>query len=125
MKAIVTGTILLSTLSISLSAQAGETELTSQSIENLLKGQSISGVHYQQKTVQYFSESGLTLWMKAGDKAPSEGKWKVENNQYCSDFGSGWGCYKVVNDEAQGIHYFIAKNFRAPFIAQKGFNLSL
>ncbi len=122
MKAIAISAMLLSAFSLSINAS--ETELSTESIEKILKENSISGVHYQQKTVQYFSKSGLTLWMKDGDKAPSEGQWKVENNQYCSNFGSGWGCYKVVNDEAQGIHYFIAKDFRAPFIMQKGFNLS-
>lgn len=113
------------TLSIlALSIHAKEVDLTTKEIKTALEANSISGVHYQQKTVQYFSKSGLTLWMKDGDKAPSEGQWKVENNQYCSNFGSGWGCYRVVSDEAQGVYYFLKDDFRAPFIVQSGFDIS-
>ncbi len=105
------------------SVHATETELNTEQITALLKGHSVAGVHYGGKTSQYFSESGLTLWMKEGDAKPSEGKWKAENNSYCSDFGSGWGCYRVVNDEAQGIYYFIKGDFRAPFVMQAGYKL--
>lgn len=100
---------------------AAETELDTQQINTLLKGNSVAGVHFSGKTTQYFSESGLTLWMKEGDAKPSEGKWKAEANTYCSDFGSGWGCYKIVNDEAQGIYYFTKDDFRAPFIVKAGY----
>ncbi|MEH6443722.1 MAG: hypothetical protein V7784_07485 [Oceanospirillaceae bacterium] len=122
MKTSILSTLLLSALTFTVNAS--EVDLTSKEIKKAFTGNSISGVHYKQKTVQYFSKSGLTLWMKADDKAPAEGQWKVENNQYCSDFGSGWGCYKVVSDGAQGIYYFIGKDFRAPFIVQTGYNFS-
>lgn len=123
MKRHIFSALILSTLTFS--SFASELDLTTKDIQTALTGNSISGVHYGQKTVQYFSKSGLTLWMKDGDKAPSEGQWKVENNQYCSNFGSGWGCYRVVNDKAQGIHYFLKEDFRAPFIVQTGFDISL
>lgn len=104
---------------------AAEVPLKSTQIDDLLKGNSINGVHYQKKTVQYFSESGLTLWMGSGDAKPSEGKWKVDNDKYCSDFGSGWNCFQVMNDEKQQVYYFIGADFRAPFVVQRGYDLSL
>lgn len=111
--------------SSALAASADEVDLTTDQIKVILEGNSIFGVHYEQKTVQYFSRSGLTLWMKDGDEAPVEGAWKSENNQYCSDFGSGWGCYRVVNDLDQGIHYFLKEGFRAPFVIHSGFDIGL
>ena len=112
---------LLPLLLLAGSVQAAETELTTQQIDSLLKGNTSAGVHFGGKTSQYFSESGLTLWMKEGDAKPSEGKWKAEDNRYCSDFGSGWGCYSIVSDEAQGVYYFMKDDFRAPFIMQPGY----
>lgn len=105
-----------------LTATAAEIELNSSEIKALIKGNSVDGVHYKKRTVQYFSKSGLTLWQAEGDVLPSEGQWKVQENKYCSDFGSGWSCYKIVNDEAQGIHYYIADDFRAPFVVKAGYN---
>ncbi|WP_261843130.1 hypothetical protein [Aliamphritea ceti] len=112
---------MLPLLMLAATANAAETELNTQQIETLLKGNSAAGVHFAGRTTQYFSESGLTLWMKEGDAKPSEGKWKAENNKYCSDFGSGWGCYKIINDEAQQIYYFMKDDFRAPFIVKPGY----
>ncbi len=100
---------------------AAEVVLKTSEIEGLLSGNTTYGVHYQERTTQYFSQSGLTMWMKEGDAAPSEGKWKAKNDKYCSDFGSGENCYEVVEDKEQGIYYFIADGFRAPFIAKKGY----
>jgi hypothetical protein len=107
---------------ITLNSVAAEVELNTAEIEKLLTDNSISGVHYQKKTVQYFSKSGLTLWAGEGDAQLSEGEWKAQHNQYCSDFGNGWGCYKIVNDEKQGIYYFIGKDFRAPFVSKQGYH---
>ncbi|QUM75566.1 hypothetical protein HWV00_04590 [Moritella sp. 24] len=101
---------------------AAEVELKTAEIKQLVNGNTLVGVHHKKKTVQYFSKSGLTLWQAEGDELPSEGQWKVEANKYCSDFGSGWNCYKIVNDEEQEIYYFMADNFRAPFIVQPGYN---
>ncbi|MGY0216392.1 hypothetical protein ACWJJH_03275 [Endozoicomonadaceae bacterium StTr2] len=109
----------------SIPAAAAEVDLDTAEIEQLLSGNTISGVHYQKQTNQYFSESGLTLWAAETDKAPSEGQWKAENNRYCSDFGSGWNCYKIVNDSKQGIYYFLGDDFRAPFIVRQGYHFQL
>lgn len=121
MKLLNTALITLIAIFSSLSL-AAEVKLNSQQITELLSGNTANGVHFQKKTTQYFSESGLTLWQSSGDAKPFEGQWKVENNQYCSDFGSGWNCYNIVKDEAQGIQYFIGKDFRVPFIMQKGYS---
>ncbi|MGB1237637.1 MAG: hypothetical protein ACPG4U_05460 [Pseudomonadales bacterium] len=102
---------------------AQEKKLEGAQINDLFTGHTLNGVHYNKRTLQYFSPTGLTLWIGEGDAAPSEGKWKVENDQYCSDFGSGWGCYDIVNDAAQGVHYFIGEDFRAPFIVKQGYQL--
>lgn len=107
---------------ITLSSFASEVELNSSEIKKLLTENTMNGVHYHKRTAQYFSESGLTLWAGEGDKKPSEGQWKVEGNKYCSDFGSGWGCYKIVSDEKQGVYYFIGEDFRAPFVSKQGYH---
>ncbi|MCH9705388.1 MAG: hypothetical protein K0U15_04600 [Proteobacteria bacterium] len=109
--------LLTALLLVATPAVAAEKNLSDAEIKSLLNGKSIAGVHYASRTLQYFSESGLTLWIKDGDAKPSEGQWKVENNSYCSNFGSDWGCYKVVLDEEQQIYYFIKEGFRAPFIS--------
>ena len=102
---------------------AEEVSLTSEEIETLISGKTINGVHFGKKTIQYFSKSGLTLWIGQGDELPTEGKWKVDNNQYCSNFGSDWGCLNIVHDTAQNIHYFIGEGFRAPFVVASEFSL--
>ena len=105
-------------------AGAEEISLKTSEIDALISGKTINGVHYGKKTIQYFSESGLTLWIGQGDALPSEGQWKVENDQYCSNFGSDWGCLNIVLDKAQNIHYFIGEDFRAPFVVSTDFNLN-
>lgn len=113
-------TILLLCLS---SAAADETRLSSDEIDALLKGNTINGVHYGKKTIQYFSASGLTLWIGEGDQTPTEGQWKTQDNQYCSKFGKDWGCLDIVLDEAQNVYYFIGTDFRAPFVPAAQFSL--
>lgn len=109
--------------------QAEEVALDSAAIEQLLQGKTIKGLHYGVETRQYFAESGLTLWIKEGDNSPSEGRYKVENNQYCSSWNGLWnepqfGCYAIHQDKQQGLYYFIGDKFRAPFVALEGFSLS-
>ena len=122
MKKLLTGTVVF--LSCYSVANAEEVRLMTNDIETLFKGKTINGVHYGKKTIQYFSESGLTLWIGQGDELPAEGQWKVENDQYCSNFGSDWGCLDIVFDKAQNIHYFIGEDFRAPFVVAQDFNLN-
>ncbi|WP_170419084.1 hypothetical protein [Ruegeria atlantica] len=109
-------------------AVAEEKNLTSAEIETLLRGQTIKGLHYGVETRQYFAPSGLTLWIKEGDAAPSEARYKVEKDQYCSSWTGLWaeenyGCFSIAHDAEQGLYYFIGDNFRAPFVALPGFEL--
>ena len=105
-------------------ASAAEVSLKTNEIETLLNGNTAYGVHFKERTTQYFSTSGLAIWIKEGDASPSEGKWKAKNDHYCSDFGGGENCYQVAEDKDQGIYYFLSDDFRAPFIIKSGFRLS-
>lgn len=100
---------------------AEEKALTTDEISALLVGQTVEGLHFGAHTRQYFSKSGLTLWYKTDDATPSEGRYKIENNQYCSSWTGlwadpEWGCYAIHHDESQGLYYYIGDDFRAPFI---------
>ncbi len=108
---------------------AEEKALDSEEIKSLLSGATIKGIHYGVETRQYFSESGLTLWIKEGDDKPSEARYKIEADQYCSSWTGlwneeEWGCFGILHDEEQNIHYFVGDNFRAPFVINSKFDLS-
>ena len=105
-------------------AQAAETTLDGAAVQKLLTGNTANGVHYGKRTVQYFSESGLTLWQGEGDVAPSEGEWKVENGKYCSRWDAAWNCLSIAHDEKQNVYYFIGEDFRAPFVVKNDYALS-
>ena len=107
---------------------AAEKQLTNEQITELLSGSTITGIHFGVETRQYFSESGLTLWIKSDDEKPSEARYKIENGQYCSSWTGLWneedyGCFNIAHDEKQNIYYFLAEDFRAPFVVNEGFEL--
>ena len=71
----------------------------------------------------------LTLWIKSGDEKPSEARYKIENDQYCSSWTGLWneedyGCFNIAHDEEQNIYYFLGDDFRAPFVINSGFELN-
>ena len=104
--------------------------LDNSEVETLLKGTTIKGIHYGKETRQYFSESGLTLWIKDGDDKPSEARYKVEDGQYCSSWTGLWnkedyGCFNIAYDKEQDLYYFLKEDFRAPFIINEGFQLNI
>lgn len=112
------------------SATSQETKLTQEQVKELLVGATIKGVHYGKETRQYFSESGLTLWIKEGDEKPSEARYKIEKGQYCSSWTGLWneeeyGCFDIAHDKEQDIYYFLKTNFRAPFILNDGFEIDI
>ena len=119
------------TLALSLAsttAFAADTKLSSEEIKELLSGATIKGLHYGTETRQYFSESGLTLWIKQGDEKPSEARYKVEDDQYCSSWSGLWaeekyGCFDIAHDKEQNVYYFLGDDFRAPFVVNDGFEL--
>lgn len=107
-----------------------DTKLTQDEIKELLVGATVKGVHYGKETRQYFSESGLTLWIKEGDEKPSEARYKIENGQYCSSWTGLWneedyGCFDIAHDKEQDIYYFLKPGFRAPFIINDGFEIEV
>ncbi|KIC36102.1 hypothetical protein RA27_22440 [Ruegeria sp. ANG-R] len=109
-------------------ARAEETTLTTEEISELLVGHTVEGIHFGAHTRQYFAESGLTLWIKSGDAVPSEARYKIENNQYCSSWTGlwnepDWGCFAVHHDQEQGLYYYVSEGFRAPFIVGEAFSL--
>ncbi len=119
----------LALLAMASPLSAAETQLSTEEISNLLSGATIKGIHYGVETRQYFSESGLTLWIKDGDEKPSEARYKIEDAQYCSSWTGLWneekyGCFNIAHDEEQNIYYFLADNFRAPFVINDGFDLN-
>ena len=125
----------LSTTALALSLvlapalHAEETSLTTDQIKELLVGQTVEGIHFGTHTRQYFAESGLTLWIKKGDAVPSEARYKIEDDRYCSSWAGlwatpEWGCFSIAHDAEQGLYYYIADSFRAPFVIAEGFTLS-
>ena len=121
-------TLPLTTLLLCAPLFAAEKQLNSEQISALLSGSTIKGIHFGVETRQYFSESGLTLWIKSDDEKPSEARYKIENDQYCSSWTGLWaeekyGCFNIAHDEEQNIYYFLAEDFRAPFIINNGFEL--
>lgn len=122
-------TLILATALFATPLFAAEKNLNTEQISELLSGSTIKGIHYGVETRQYFSESGLTLWIKSDDEKPSEARYKVENDQYCSSWTGLWnkeeyGCFNIAHDEEQNIYYFLGDNFRAPFVINSGFELN-
>jgi len=109
---------------------AEEKALTNEEITSLLSGATIKGIHFGVETRQYyFSETGLTLWIKEGDEKPSEARYKIEADQYCSSWTGlwseeEWGCFDILHDEEQNIYYFTGDDFRAPFVINSQFDLN-
>ena len=109
-------------------AIAEEKALSTQGINDLIVGKTVQGIHFGEQTRQYFSESGLTLWIKNGDAVPSEARYRIEDNRYCSSWSGlwaepQWGCFAIHHDEEQGLYYYIGEGFRAPFIVGEEFSL--
>ena len=110
-------------------ALAEETALKTVEIEQLIVGKTVEGIHFGTHTRQYFSKSGLTLWIKTGDETPSEARYKIEDDKYCSSWTGlwaepEWGCFSIHHDKDQGLYYYIANGFRAPFVVGDGFSLA-
>ena len=88
MKKIVLGVLL--SLAFAAPAAAKETKLSEVQIRELFVGQTIKGIHYGKETRQYFSKSGLTLWVSEGDETLAEGRYEIKNGQYCSSWTGLW-----------------------------------
>ncbi len=93
-KEIITTGILLSSVSTCF---ADEQKLTGAEIEALLPTIKASGPSY----TQTFSKKGLTTYVFDG--RPSEGRWSVQSDQYCSTWPPNdiVECYDVLVDKTQ------------------------
>ena len=86
---------------------AQERTLTGEEINNLLPTIKVSGENY----IQTFTQKGLTTYIYDG--RPSEGRWMVQDNQYCSTWppNNAIECYDVLVDETQkSITWIGARN---------------
>ena len=128
--AIITSSLLATPACAAEEGSNQETKLNQEQVESLLVGATVKGIHYGKETRQYFSESGLTLWIKEGDEKPSEARYKIEKGQYCSSWTGLWneedyGCFDIAHDKEQNVYYFLKKDFRAPFILNDGFEIDI
>lgn len=93
-------TILLLAVSSSLcgAASAAETKLDGAAITALLTDAVLDGVDADKQVSQIFQKSGVTFYSEKG--AQSQGFWKVEGSQYCSQWppNSSWACYDMAQD---------------------------
>ena len=82
-------------------ASAAERKLTGAEIETVLSGNTVTGVGDRGAWGQFFDKNGDTRYVR-GSEAPSVGAWKVQGDQYCSQWppAAGWACYDVTADLA-------------------------
>ena len=93
-KAITSILILLCSTAIGI---AQEQKLTGAEIEALLPNIKAKGENF----TQVFTQKGLTTYTYDG--RPSEGRWMVQDNQYCSTWppNNAIECYDVLVDKTQ------------------------
>ena len=89
----------LSVAIASLPALAVETKLSGPEIAALLPTIAATG----EATSQSFAVDGSTIYVSSG--RPSNGRWRVEGDQYCSVWppAERWACYDVLRDGDQII----------------------
>lgn len=85
----------------SAGAIAEERALTGPEIRALIEGNTVIGESVSGSYTQYFDPTGLTTYADEGAE-PTEGRWRVEGDQYCSTWppGEAWICYDVTADLA-------------------------
>lgn len=106
-------------------ATAGETQLTAAEIDALLADSTATGVWSGNGYKQYFSSSGLTVYIPDGG-APSQGRWRsnAATNEYESWWQmTGWTPYVIVRTDDGTLAY---RNGSAlePFTVKKGKHIS-
>ena len=77
---------------------AGTVQATAAQIDELLRGNTITGTWGNSTYTQYFDASGFTVYIADG-RPPSRGKWRVkeDTDQYDSWWeNTGWTAYTVV-----------------------------
>ena len=79
-------------------AQAGVIQLTAAQIDELLRGNTITGTWSGSAYTQYFAESGMTVYLPEGGR-PDQGRWRTnaETDRYESWWRmSDWSGYRVM-----------------------------
>lgn len=78
---------------------ADERPLNGSEIKRLLAGNT---AYLDNGAVQTFSSDGKTLYFH--EPRPLErGSWKIDGDEYCSEWGGSWTCYKMTGDGAERI----------------------
>ena len=80
-------------------AHADLRQLDAAGITAALNGKTISGDRDGQVWVQTFDAAGVTYY-RAANEAPSEGRWVVREDRFCSQWPSAptWTCYDMFRD---------------------------
>ena len=89
---------------LSISVQATEpTSVTQDELEELLIGNTITGVWDSHHYRQYFDNNGDTVYVEKG-RPPTTGKWRISAlGMYCSSWSRSQGeaCYAAKRDGKQ------------------------
>ncbi len=94
--------------------KANETEVSGDELRELLTGNSIDGMWGDTHYIQYFSDTGRTLY-KADGSPGDWGTWRInDSGYYCSTWrGGAENCYTVV--DMDGTLYWKSENGGATY----------
>ena len=95
--------MLITCLMLPHSAFATEVSLSGVEISALLNDNVLYGEENGQATDQIFQKNGITYYHVGSGQ--SQGKWKVEGNEFCSQWfpNPAWTCYDVLREDRQII----------------------
>lgn len=100
---------------------ANDQEISGSELTKLLTGNSIDGMWGETHYIQYFSETGRTLY-KADGSPGDWGTWRInEDGEYCSTWRGGEeNCYDVV--DVDGTYYWESQGGERtfPFVIIQG-----
>jgi hypothetical protein len=79
-------------------ALAAEASLSGAEVTTLLQNVELTAEDGRKKISQIFQKSGVTLYIVDGQQ--SQGFWRVESDQYCSQWPphEQWDCYTMARD---------------------------
>lgn len=79
---------------------ADQQKLNGAQITSALEGKTVSGVQNGLAWEQDFQKGGITVYRAAGED-PSEGRWRVKSDQFCSQWppSRAWICYDIVRED--------------------------
>ena len=97
--AVFAASILAGSILAASPARAEPERMDGAAIAAALDGQTISGERDGKAWVQTFDEGGVTVYTAAGEAA-SEGRWRVREDRYCSQWppSPAWACHDMFRD---------------------------